>query len=153
MLGDHHPKEVLNIIHKGKHYGWPYCYESQVLDNDFGISFDCSKTEVPAYTFTAHMAPLGLSCYQKGMLPKRYDHSVFFAFHGSWNKSIPISYKVTRLKLDSMGNIISHEDFINVWLNKDCSPSGSPVDTKHSPEGDLYLVDDFLGVVYKLNTH
>ena len=54
MLGDHHPKEVLNIIHEGKHYGWPYCYESQVLDNDFGISFDCSKTEVPAYTFTAH---------------------------------------------------------------------------------------------------
>ena len=28
MLGDHHPKEVLNIIHEGKHYGWPYCYES-----------------------------------------------------------------------------------------------------------------------------
>lgn len=52
-----------------------------------------------------------------------------------------------------MGNIISHEDFINIWFNKDCSPSGSPVDIKYSPEGDLYLVDDFLGVVYKLNTH
>ena len=153
MLGDHHPKEELNIIHEGKHYGWPYCYESQVLDKDFGISFDCSKTEVPAYTFTAHMAPLGLSFYQKGILPKRYDHSVFIAFHGSWNRSIPTGYKVTRLKLDSMGNIISHEDFINGWLNKDGSPSGRPVDIEYSPEGELYLSDDFLGVVYKLNTH
>ena len=99
------------------------------------------------------MAPLGLSCYQKGMLPKRYDHSVLIAFHGSLNRSIPIGYKVTRLKLDSMGNIISHEDFINVWLYKDDSPSSSPVDIEYSPERDLYLSDDFLGVVYKLNTH
>ena len=52
-----------------------------------------------------------------------------------------------------MGNIISHEDFINVWLYKDDSPSSSPVDIEYSPEGDLYLSDDFLGVVYKLNTH
>ena len=42
MLGDHHPKEELNIIQEGKHYGWPYYYESQVLDKYFGISFDCS---------------------------------------------------------------------------------------------------------------
>ena len=66
MLGDHHPEEELNIIHQGKHYGWPYCYEAQTFDQDFGKSFNCLKTEAPAYTFTAHMAPLGLSFYQKG---------------------------------------------------------------------------------------
>jgi glucose/arabinose dehydrogenase len=153
MLGDHHPKEELNIIYKGKHYGWPYCYESQTLDQDFGKSFDCSRTEVPTYTFTAHMAPLGLSFYQKGMLPKRYNHSVFVAFHGSWNRSIPAGYKVSRLKLDLMGNIVSHEDFISGWLNKDGSASGRPVDIEYSPEGELYLSDDFLGVVYKINAN
>ncbi|GIS84063.1 MAG: hypothetical protein CM1200mP16_03630 [Nitrospina sp.] len=35
-----------------------------------GINFDCQKTESPAYTFVAHMAPLGLAFYQKGALPK-----------------------------------------------------------------------------------
>ena len=86
MLGDHHPKEVLNIIHEGKHYGWPYYYESQVLDNNFGISFDCSKTEGPAYTFTGQMAPLGLSCHQKGMLPKNVMTTAYlsrFTVHGT----------------------------------------------------------------------
>ena len=153
MLGDHHPEEELNIIKGGKHYGWPYCYESQVFDQDFGVKFDCSKTEVPAYTFMAHMAPLGLAFYQKGALPKRYNHSVFIAFHGSWNRSIPAGYKVVRLKLGPMGNIVSHEDFISGWLKKNGSPNGRPVDIEYSPEGELYLSDDFLGVVYKISAN
>ncbi len=151
MLGDHHPEEELNIIREGKHYGWPYCYESQTFDKDFGVNFDCSKTEIPTYTFVAHMAPLGLVFYQKGSLPKRYNHSVFIAFHGSWNRSIPAGYKVVRLKLDSTGKILSHEDFISGWLEKNGSPSGRPVDIEKSPEGDLYLSDDYLGVVYKIS--
>ena len=151
MLGDHHPEEELNIIRQGKHYGWPYCYESQVFDKDFGRSFDCSKTEPPAYTFTAHMAPLGLAFYQNGSLPNRYNHSVFIAFHGSWNRSVPAGYKVVRLKLDYKGNILSHEDFITGWLRKSGAPDGRPVDIEQSPEGDLYLSDDYSGVVYKIS--
>ncbi|MBT3922304.1 MAG: oxidoreductase [Nitrospina sp.] len=149
-LGDDHPREELNIIKQGKHYGWPYCYESKFFDEDFGRSFDCTKTEIPAYTFTAHMAPLGLAFYQKGTLPKQYNHSVFIAFHGSWNRSVPAGYKVVRLKLDAKGNILSHEDFISGWLRKSGAPDGRPVDIEQSPEGDLYLSDDYLGVVYRI---
>ena len=68
-------------------------------------------------------------------------------------EQIYTGYKVTRLKLDLLGNIVSHEDFINGWLKKDGSPSGRPVDIEYSPEGELYLSDDFLGVVYKINAH
>jgi glucose/arabinose dehydrogenase len=64
MLGNDHPKEELNIIRHGKYYGWPYCYESQIFDKNFGLTFDYSKTESPVYIFTAHMAPLGLTFYQ-----------------------------------------------------------------------------------------
>ena len=150
MLGDQHPKEELNIIQQGKHYGWPYCYESQTFDKDFGKNYDCSKTEVPAYTFTAHMAPLGMAFYQKGSLHEHYENSVFIAFHGSWNRSVPAGYKVLRLILDTNGNILSHEDFITGWLRKSGKPDGRPVDIEQSPEGDLYLSDDYLGVVYRI---
>jgi len=151
MLGDDHPKEELNIIRQGKHYGWPYCYESQTFDEDFGKSFDCSKSESPAYTFTAHMAPLGLAFYQKGTLPEKYNNSAFIAFHGSWNRSVPAGYKVVRLKLDTKGNILSHEDFITGWLKDNGKPDGRPVDIEQSPEGDLYLSDDYLGAIYKIS--
>ena len=97
------------------------------------------------------MAPLGLAFYQKGALPKQYNHSVFITFHGSWNRSIPAGYKVVRLILDTKGDIISHEDFIIGWLKKNGSPNGRPVDIEYSPEGELYLSDDFLGVVYKIS--
>jgi glucose/arabinose dehydrogenase len=152
MLGDEHPKEELNIIQQGKHYGWPYCYEAQTFDKNFGLTFDCSKTEVPAYTFTAHMAPLGLTFYREGRLPKRYKNSVFIAFHGSWNRSIPAGYKLVRLKLNQRGNIISHSDFITGWLGNNGLAIGRPVDIEQSPEGDLYLSDDFLGVIYKISS-
>ncbi|SVC01670.1 uncharacterized protein METZ01_LOCUS254524, partial [marine metagenome] len=47
--------------------------------------------------------------------------------------------------------ILSHEDFISGWLQKSGSPSGRPVDVEYSPEGELYLSDDFLGIVYKIS--
>lgn len=149
-LGDDHPREELNIIRKGNHYGWPYCYEDQTWDEDFGKTYDCSTTVPPAYTFTAHMAPLGLAFYQKGTLPGHYNDSLFIAFHGSWNRSVPAGYKVVRVKLNERGEILSHEDFITGWLQPDGGKTGRPVDLEQSPDGDLYLSDDYLGVVYRI---
>lgn len=149
-LGDDHPREELNIILEGKHYGWPYCYESKTWDEDFGKTYFCATTEPPAHTFTAHMAPLGLAFYQKGTLPGRYENSLFIAFHGSWNRSVPAGYKVVRVKLNERGEILSHEDFITGWLQPDGEVAGRPVDLEQSPDGDIYLSDDSLGVVYRI---
>ncbi len=149
-LGDDTPREELNIILEGKHYGWPYCYEDRVFDTDFNKPFDCSKTVPPAHTFTAHMAPLGLAFYQKGTLPDKYNNSVFVSFHGSWNRSVPAGYKVMRLLLNDKGEIQSDEDFITGWLKEAGRKVGRPVDMEQSPEGDLYLSDDMLGVVYRI---
>ncbi len=149
-LGDDHPREELNIIRKGNHYGWPTCYENKIWDEDFGIKYICAATQPPAYMFTAHMAPLGLAFYQKGALPHRFNDSLFIAFHGSWNRSVPAGYKVVRVKLNARGEILSHEDFIAGWLRPDGNKTGRPVDLEQSPDGDLYLSDDFLGVVYRI---
>jgi len=93
----------------------------------------------------------GTTFYQKGTLPKRYDNSVFIAFHGSWNRSVPAGYKVIRVKLNQRGDILSHEDFITGWLKPNGDKAGRPVDIEQSPDGDLYLSDDTLGAVYKIS--
>lgn len=150
MLGDDHPREELNIIRMGEHYGWPYCYEDRVWDKDFGRKFDCSVSTVPARMFTAHMAPLGLEFYAKGNLPARLNHSLFIAFHGSRNRSDPAGYKVVRVKLDAKGKMVSDEDFITGWLTASGGKQGRPVDLELSPSGDLFLSDDYRGVVYRI---
>jgi glucose/arabinose dehydrogenase len=149
-LGDDHPREELNIIKQGKHYGWPYCWENKTPDPDYGDQYNCDTTEAPARMFTAHQAPLGLEFYQKGNLPKKYNNSLFISFHGSWNRSVPAGYKVVRVVLNDKGEIQSHEDFITGWLMSDGSKQGRPVDVQLSPAGDLYLSDDTRGVVYKI---
>ena len=60
-------------------------------------------------------------------------------------------FNISLTKLNPMGNIVSHEDFITGWLKKNGSPYGRPVDIEQSPEGELYLSDDFLGLVYKIS--
>ena len=151
LLGDDHPREELNIITEGGHYGWPSCYEDRTPDPEYGEMMDCSRTEPPISMFTAHMAPLGMSFYREGNLPPRYRDSLFIAFHGSWNRSDPAGYKVMRLGLGEKGEVTSQEDFMSGWLKPDGSVSGRPVDLEVSPEGDLYLSDDKLGVVYRIS--
>jgi glucose/arabinose dehydrogenase len=150
MLGDNFPREELNIIREGVHYGWPYCHNNRVKDPKFGNQFDCNKTQPPAHTFTAHMAPLGLAFYQSGSLPKKYDNSLFIAFHGSWNRSVPAGYKIVRVILNEKGEIQSHEDFITGWLRSDAGKNGRPVDAEQSPKGDLFISDDHGGLVYRV---
>lgn len=149
MLGDDFPREELNIIEQGNHYGWPYCHNDRIPDPKFGKMMDCSTTVPPRYTFTAHMAPLGMAFYQKGNLPAKYDNSLFIAFHGSWNRSIPAGYKIVRVVLNDKGEIKSHEDFITGFLKGE-SKIGRPVDVEQSPQGDLYISDDYSGRVYRV---
>jgi glucose/arabinose dehydrogenase len=63
-----------------------------------------------------------------------------------------IFFKVLRLKINQKGNIIYHSDLITGWLGNDGLAIGRPVDIEQSPEGDLYLSDDFLGVIYKISS-
>ena len=59
-------------------------FESKIFDKNFGLNFDCSKTEAPAYAFTAHMAPAwSYFLSRRTPIPKVYKDSVFIAFHGS----------------------------------------------------------------------
>ncbi len=149
-MGDEFPKEELNIIRQGKHYGWPFCHENRAPDPKFGGQMDCKATAPPALMFPAHWAPLGLAFYRKGSLASKYNDSVFVAFHGSWNRSTPAGYKVVRVILNKKGDILSYEDFITGWLRPNGDKDGRPVDLEQSPEGDLYLSDDSRGTVYRI---
>ncbi len=155
-LGDTTPPDEINIIEKGKNYGWPICYGKNIHDTDFDkktyIRNPCMEPfETPSFIdLGAHVAPLGLSFIQEEGWPEEYWYNLLVAEHGSWNSSTPVGYKVERLKINSKGEYIGKEDFITGWLTADGKKLGRPADIKALPGGTVYITDDMIGAVYKL---
>ncbi len=152
-LGDDLPPDEINIIEAGKDYGWPYCYGKQVVDTVFENVSEtrehCAQS-TPAYIdLPAHSAPLGLA-FIPDSWPEKYRGDLLIAYHGSWNRSEPTGYKITRIKLSESGQYEGEEDFIAGWLTENEKSFGRPVDLKFGPDGALYASDDKAGVAYRV---
>jgi len=70
------------------------------------------------------------------------------SFHGSWNSSVPVGYKIVRLDV-SDGKVTKEVDFITGFLQGSIA-SGRPVDLIFGKNGSLYISDDKANAVYIL---
>lgn len=160
FLGDNLPPDEVNIIRKGADYGWPLCYGNKIHDTNFDKNvyiqsipqLPCSPTEAPVYEIPAHSAPLGLTFVNSPQFLADWQGDLLVSYHGSWNRSTPIGYKVVRL--DVNGNTVAgEEDFITGFLGEASGPGGAlgrPVDLIFDETGSLYISDDKAGVIYKV---
>lgn len=156
LLGDNLPPDEINIIEKGKNYGWPVCYGQNIHDTEFDkntyIRNPCMLPfEQPSHIdLPAHVAPLGLAFVPEEGWPQDYWYNLLVAYHGSWNSSQPVGYKVARLKMNAKGEFLGAEDFITGWLTEDNKALGRPVDIITQVGGNMYISDDKAGVIYKV---
>jgi glucose/arabinose dehydrogenase len=151
MLGDDRPPCELNRANApGLHFGYPYCHGGDLPDPQFGAGRACSEFEPPAQKLGAHVAPLGLKFYTGSMFPEPYRGSILIAEHGSWNRSIPVGYRIMQVKLDTAGKAVSYEPFIEGWLQR-AKAWGRPVDVLVMPDGALLISDDSAGVIYRVS--
>jgi len=156
FLGDNKPPDEINIIKEGQDYGWPLCYGNRVHDTGFDKRVyiqiipqpPCGTTEPPVYEIGAHSAPLGLVFINSPQFPADWQGDLLVAYHGSWNSSIPVGYKVVRMEAEG-DKIISEENFLSGFL-QGSQTLGRPVDLEFDKEGSLYISDDKAGVVYKV---
>jgi len=148
-LGDNLPPEEINIIRSGGFYGWPYAYGDRVPDPEFGrLAPQRVRNSIPPYIkMQAHSAPLGLAFYTGNMFPAAYKNSLFVAFHGSWNRSVPTGYKVVRFPVDSSGKVGNQENFISGWL-QNSGAWGRPVGLLVGKNGELLISDDTGGRIF-----
>lgn len=155
FLGDNKPPDEINIIRAEKNYGWPICYGNKIHDTNFDPTTasgqSCRNTEAPIFEIAAHSAPLGLTFIDSEQFPKSWQGDLLVAYHGSWNRSTPIGYKVVRM--DVLGNkILAEEDFITGFLPKNAlvgqQANGRPVDLIFDKKGNLYISDDKKGAIY-----
>lgn len=145
FLGDHFPPEELNLIKDNQFYGWPYANGDRVPDPQFGVGHEqiIKESQIPVFQFAAHQAPLGITFIKNPDSP--LYKKALVAFHGSWNSSVKVGYKVISLSFEN--GSITQDDFITGFL-KNGKVIGRPVHIVEGKDGELYLSDDFNGVIY-----
>ncbi len=149
-MGDDLPPDTLHRApDKGLHFGFPYCHAGDIPDPQYGEMRSCEEFAGPALKLGPHVAPLGMKFYTGEMFPKKYRNQIFIAEHGSWNRTVPIGYRIMLVRL--RGNRpVSYEVFAEGWL-QGYRAWGRPVDIIVMPDGALLVSDDRAGVIYRIS--
>lgn len=148
-LGDDVPPDELNHApRKGLHFGFPYCHGGDISDPEFGGKHACEEFVPPAMKLGPHVAAIGMRFYTGTMFPDRYRDQIFIAEHGSWNRSTPIGYRVTLVRLEE-NRAVTYEVFAEGWLQGNAA-WGRPADVLVMPDGALLVSDDRAGVIYRI---
>ena len=150
--GDDLPPEMITEVRDGAFYGWPDCVTvggKAIPDDRFEKGARCDRVTPPTVEIQAHSAPIGLTFYTGTQFPAEYRGSLFVAFHGSWNRTVPTGYKVVRVPFRD-GKPAGVEDFATGWLAGAAS-WGRPVDLIVGRDGALYLSDQGAGRIYRIS--
>jgi glucose/arabinose dehydrogenase len=144
------PPETLYGIYIDADGGWPYCHAGRIIDPDYGSKDSCEKKLLnPIFEFDSQSAPYGLEFYTGSQFPETFQNDLFVALHGTGEGDDARGYKILRIPIggDSFGPV---KDFAVGWLGDDGVPWGAPTDLIQGPDGDLFLSDDKLGVIYRI---
>ena len=150
--GDDLPPDYITEVKEGGFYGWPDCFVAggrPVPDDRSAGSGGCPPMAMPTIEIPAHSAPLGLAFYTGRLFPPEYRGSLFVAYQGSWNRSVPTGYKVVRVPFQN-GTPGAMEDFATGWL-ADGRVHGRPIDLAVGADGALYLTDQSAARVYRIS--
>jgi glucose/arabinose dehydrogenase len=148
-MGDDLPPDTLHHApRKGLHFGFPYCHAGDIPDPKYGKMRQCNEFAVPALKLDPHVAPLGMKFYTGSLFPLQYRNRVFIAEHGSWNRSVPIGYRITMAVFDK-NHTPRYETFAEGWLQNN-KAWGRPVDIIVMKDGSLLVSDDRAGAIYRI---
>lgn len=148
-MGDDRPPDELNrAALKGMHFGFPFCHGEDIQDPEYD-GRHCSEFIPPEMELGPHVAALGMRFYTGKMFPERYVGGIFIAEHGSWNRSIPIGYRIMFVSMVD-NRPVSYEVFAEGWKMGSVA-WGRPVDVQVMPDGAILVSDDKAGVIYRIS--
>ena len=119
------PPDELNLIQKGKNYGYP---------DYFGYPAPWSDTESPIAIFPMSATATGIACYEGEMFPEEYKGNLFVTQWGSMVIPEQTGHKLVRIELQRNGDYTTGivHDFANFWR---------PLDVIVYTDGSLLVLD------------
>jgi glucose/arabinose dehydrogenase len=145
------PNDELNRMTKvGQHFGFPYCHQGDLPDQEFGWGRKCSEFTPPIAMMGPHSAALGMKFYTGNSFPAKYKNQILVARHGSWNKSNKVGGDIVVVNLKKDGNAGPMEFLVTGFLDNN-TYVGRPVDVLVMKDGSVLISDDWNGAVWRVS--
>lgn len=143
------PHDELNVIERGKHYGWPYCYDHNRASPE-NKNANCSSRTPPHLLLPPHASPLGMAIDNDARLPAPFTGNLLLAYHG-YRKH---GHRVVAFNMDARGRPAGTPvELISGWNATpppNAQPMGAPVDVRIAGDGSIFITEDRNGTVLRL---
>lgn len=149
-LGPDLVPDYLTSVRDGAFYGWPYAYWGSNPDSRVKPFKEIMvrKTIRPDYALGSHTAPLGLA-FSDGAMLGQFANGAFVGMHGSWNREIPVGYKVVFVPFRDGRPTGKPVDFVT-GFQADGKTFGRPVGVTVDPRGALIVADDLSNTIWRV---
>jgi glucose/arabinose dehydrogenase len=149
-LGPDLVPDYLTSVREGAFYGWPYAYWGPNVDRRVQPQDDRQVQAAvrPDFALPSHSAPLGLSFVQPGFAAP-FAEGAFIGLHGSWNRDVPVGYKVIFVPFANGRPSGPPVDFVT-GFQADGKTMGRPVGVTVDPKGALIVADDLSNTVWRV---
>jgi glucose/arabinose dehydrogenase len=150
-IGPNLVPDYLTAVREGGFYGWPYSYWGQNVDTRVRPE-DPQKVASairPDYSLGSHVAALGLA-FSAPVMGAQFSEGVFVGEHGSWNRSVPVGYRVSFVPFRDGRPAGPPVDFVAGFRGTDGKTRGRPVGVAVDPRGALIVADDLSNTIWRV---
>jgi glucose/arabinose dehydrogenase len=155
QLGSDLVPDYLTNVPIGAHYGWPWVYWGDVIDERVEApmpEFFTQYTRQPEFALGPHVAALGLTFTREGSrLGDAFGQGAVIARHGSWNRKPPSGYDVVFVRFDDRGNPLGKPvPVLKSFLGGDGETRGRPTWVAWDKTGALLVSDDTANIIWRV---
>lgn len=146
------PDYLTAVVERG-FYGWPWSYWGPNVDERVKPPQPerVATALKPDYALGAHVAALGLTFSQPGLLPPPFSQGgAFIGEHGSWNRKPPSGYKVVFVPFADGKPSDDPIEVLGGFLNERGEAQGRPVGVAVDRRGALLVADDVGNTVWRV---
>ena len=150
-IGPNLAPDYVTSVREGAFYGWPYAYwgpneDLRVRPRD---PQKVAATVRPDYALGSHVATLGLA-FSSPAMGARFADGLFVGEHGSWNRSVPVGYRVVFIPFRGGRPAGQPIDFVTGFMEPGGKTFGRPVGVTVDPRGALIVADDLSNTIWRI---
>lgn len=152
---DLQPPCEFNHYVEGGFYGHPFIVGDKLPRIEYHDRPDildlAEKTIPPAWNLGAHWAPNGFCFATADTLGPDHKGDAFIAFHGSWNSTVKVGYRIERILFDEVTSKPYGSLSIITTITDNQEVLARPVDCVEAPDGTLLWSCDYSHRVYRIS--